>query len=170
MTPFGHIGGGLVVGCVVEKLLFKEPITAATIGLIVFLSILPDLDSLPAYLLKKWQPGQKKLNHHQYFSHTPLFYILLSILVGIGWGKEPALLFLLVTLTHLLLDSWATDDGIMWLWPFSHKIYNIFPSNLHEGGLYGVRYYLRYVRHLQVSIPEVILIAGGMVLAFLWWR
>jgi hypothetical protein len=170
MTPIGHIGGGLVVGCVVEKVLLKEPLTPATLGLIIFLSILPDLDSLPAYIFKKWRPGQKKLDHHNYFSHTPLFYILLSIFVGIGLGKELGLLFLLVTLTHLLLDSWATDDGIMWLWPIRKQKYSILPSNLHEGGIYGVRYYLRYIRNPGLLLPEIILLVGGVVSVMVWWK
>jgi len=170
MTPFGHIGGGLVAGVVVEKVLFKEPITPVGVAIIVFLSILPDLDSSLAYLFKKWRPGQGKLNHHDYFTHTPLFFILLTSLVWIGLGKEMGILFITVTLTHLLLDSWATDDGIMWLWPLSRKKYSIFPRDLHEGGLYGVRYYLRYIRQFIVSIPELFLFLGGLVLVFLWWR
>jgi hypothetical protein len=170
VTPFGHIGGGLLVGCLVEKIILKGEITPATIGIIVFMSILPDLDSILAYLFKRWQPGQKKLDHHNYFTHTPIFFIFLSLILWIAFGKYLGILFLSVTLTHLLLDSWATDDGIMWLWPASHKIYSILPRNLHEGGLYGVRYYIRYVRYFQLSIPEVILFVGGLALAYLWWR
>jgi hypothetical protein len=170
MTPFGHIGGGLVVGVVVEKVLFKEPLTPATVGIIVLLSILPDLDSALAFLFKKWRPVRQKLNHHDYFTHTPLFFILLTPLVWIGLGKEIGVLFLSVTLTHLLLDSWATDDGIKWLWPISQKKFSIFPHNLHEGGLYGVRYYSRYIRQFIVSIPEAVLFIGGVVLVFLWWK
>lgn len=170
MTPFGHIGGGLIVGSVMEKVIFKEPFTPAALGIIVFLSILPDLDSSLAFLFKKWKPGQEKLNHHDYFTHTPLFYILLTGVVWIWLGKELGGLFLSITITHLLLDSWATDDGIKWFWPISNKKYSLFPSDLHEGGLYGVKYYVRYLRKYQVSIPEVVLFVGGLLLVFLWWR
>jgi hypothetical protein len=170
VTPFGHIGGGLIVGCVVEKIVLKGEITPVTIGIIAFISILPDLDSLPAYLFKRWKPGKGKLNHHGYFTHTPFFNVLFSTILWLIFGSDLAILFLSITLTHLLLDSWATDDGIMWLWPVNHEQYSIFPRNLHEGGLYGIRYYLRYVRYFQLSIPEVMLFIGGLVLAYVWWR
>jgi hypothetical protein len=168
MTPFGHIGGGVVVGCLAEKLILKGQLSSAKVGIIILISILPDLDSSLAVLFKKWRPGQEKLNHHDYFSHTPLFYLLLSVIVWLIWGKEIGVLFLLITFTHLLLDTWATDDGIMWLWPITRKKYSIFSTNLHEGGLYGTKYYLRYIGKLQVSIPEAVLFVSGVLLVILW--
>ncbi len=170
MTPFGHIGGGLISGVIVEKVLFKEPLTPAVVGVIVLLSILPDFDSSLAYLLGKWRPGKGRLDHHAYFTHTPILYVMLSIMVWIVVGKEWAVVFLVVTITHLLLDSWATDDGIMWLWPISRKRYSLFPHNLHESGLFGLRYYLRYIRQYIVSIPEIVLFIGGLLLVILWRR
>jgi hypothetical protein len=170
VTPFGHIGGGLIVGCLVEKIMLKGEISLAALGIITLFSILPDLDSIPAYLFKGWKPGQKKLDHHGYFTHTPFFYILLGTAIWLGLGKDIGILFLSITLTHLLLDSWATDDGIMWLWPISNKRFSILPRNLHEGGLYGVQYYLRYARHLQLSVPEAMLFVGGLGMVIFWWR
>jgi hypothetical protein len=168
MTPFGHIGGGVVVGVLAEKLILKGQLSPAKVGIIVLFSILPDLDSSLAVLFKKWRPGQEKLNHHDYFSHTPFFYLLLSVIIWLIGGTEMGILFLLITFTHLLLDSWATDDGIMWLWPFNRKKYSIFPSNLHEDGLYGTKYYLRYIGKLQVSIPEAVLFVAGVLLVIFW--
>jgi len=168
MTPFGHIGGGLVVGCLAEKLVLNGQISPGKVGIMVLLSILPDLDSSLAVLFRKWRPGQEKLDHHNYFTHTPFFYLILSGLFWLIWGAEMGVLFLSITLTHLFLDSWATDDGIMWLWPFNRKKYSLFPSDLHEGGLYGVRYYRRYVTKLQVSLPEALLFVGGWLMIFLW--
>jgi hypothetical protein len=170
MTPFGHIGGGLLVASAAEMIIFKGEFSAATLGIVIFLSILPDMDGIPAFLFRKWRPGYKKLDHHNYVTHTPIFYIFLSIAVWIGIGKELAILFLLLTMTHLLLDSWGTDDGIMWLWPISKRKLSVFPSNLHEGGVYGVRYYLRYVRHLGSLLPEVLLLVGGVVSVIFWWN
>ncbi len=170
MTPFGHIGGGLLVATVAEKIILKGELTPALLGIVAFLSILPDLDSMFAFLFKNWQPGQKKLDHHEYITHTPIFYIFLSLIIWIGIGKEPSILFLLLTMTHLLLDSYGTDDGIMWLWPISKRKYSVFPSNLHAGGVYGVRYYLRYLRHLGSLLPELLLIVGGVVSVIFWWK
>ena len=149
---------------------YKEEFSAAALGMVIFLSILPDLDVIIAFLLRKWRPGVKKLDHHDYLTHTPIFYICLSMLIWFGNGKQQAILFLLITLTHLLLDTWRTDDGIMWLWPVSKRKLSIFPSNLHEGGVFGVRYYKRYVRQLGSFLPEVILFVGGMVSVIAWWK
>jgi LexA-binding, inner membrane-associated putative hydrolase len=170
MTTFGHIGGGLIVATAAQKIIFKDEFSAVTLLVVIFLSILPDLDSIPAFLFRKWRPGSKKLDHHDYVTHTPIFYILLSIIIWIGIGEELGILFLLLTLAHLLLDSYGTDDGIMWLWPMSKRKFSVFPSNLHEGGVYGIRYYLRYVRHLGSFLPEVLLFMGGVACLITWWR
>jgi hypothetical protein len=170
MTPFGHIGGGLLVASAAEKIIFKGEFSAVTLGIVVFLSILPDMDGIPAFLSRKWRPGYTKLGHHDYITHTPIFYICFSIAVWFIFGKELSILFILLTMTHLLLDSWATDDGIMWLWPMSKQKFSILPTNLHEGGVYGVRYYLRYVRHLGSLLPELLLLMGGGVAVIIWWK
>ncbi len=170
MTPFGHIGGGLLVATAAEKIIFNGEFSAATVGIVVFLSILPDLDGIAAFIFRKWRPGYKKLDHHDYITHTPIFYFCLSIAVWIGVGSELAVLCLLLTMTHLLLDSWGTDDGIMWFWPISKRKFSILPNNLHEGGVYGVRYYLRYVRHLSSLLAELFLFIGGVATVFVWWK
>jgi LexA-binding, inner membrane-associated putative hydrolase len=170
MTSFGHLGSGMLIASLSERTLLKGQFSPATLGILIFLSILPDLDSVPALLLKKWRPGGEKLDHHNYVTHTPIFYLLLALVVWIAFGKVYAILFLLLTLTHLLLDSWGTDDGIMWLWPLKKDKYSFFRSELHAGGLYGIQYYLHYVRHLQVVIPEVLLFTGGLVAVILGWR
>jgi hypothetical protein len=170
MTPFGHIGGGLLVARAAEKIIFKGEVSAATLGIVVILSVLPDLDSMFAFLFRKWRPGQKKLDHHDYVTHTPIFYICLSIAVWVGIGKDLGILIFLLTLTHLVIDSYGTADGIMWLWPMSKRKFSILPKNLHEGGVYGIRYYQHYVRHLGSLLPELILLVGGVVSVFIWWK
>ena len=170
MTTFGHIGGGLLVASAAEKIIFKGEMSAATLGIVVFLSILPDMDGIAAFLFRRWRPGSKKLDHHDYVTHTPIFYIFWSIVIWIGIGRQLSILFLLLTMTHLLLDSYGTDDGIMWLWPISKRKFSVLPSSLHEGGVYGVKYYLRYIRHLGSLLPEVVLFVGGVVAVIIWWR
>lgn len=170
MTPFGHIGGGILVASAAEKIIFKDEFSVATLGIVVILSMLPDFDSIPALLFRKWRPGYKKLDHHDYVTHTPILYILITPIAWIGLGKEFSILFLLLTMAHLLLDSWRTDDGIMWLWPINKRKLSIFPTDLHAGGVYGIRYYLRYARHLDSLLPEVLLLAAGVVSVIFWWN
>jgi len=170
MTLFGHIGGGLLVAGAAEKLMINADFSAVTLGIVVFLSILPDLDGILAYLFRKWKPGVKRLNHHDYFTHTPILYLCLSIAIWFGIGKDFSILFILLIMTHLILDSWGTDDGIMWLWPASKRKFSILARNLHEGGLYGMSYYRRYICNLGSSLPEVLLFMGGLVSVFVWWK
>lgn len=127
MTPFGHIGGGLLIAGVAEKIIAKGQFSLTTLGIALFLSLLPDLDGIPAFLFRKWRPGNKRLDHHNCVSQPPLFYLFFSIIVWISIGKELSILFLLLTLTHLQMDSWGTDDGIMWFWPISKQKFSFFP-------------------------------------------
>jgi hypothetical protein len=124
--------------------------------------LLPDLDSLFALLLGKWSPGAEMLSHHSYFTHTPLVYLILSGLVWWAVGWKGSVMFLAVTMTHLLFDSWGTDDGIMWLWPLRTRQYSLFPMEAHAGGIYGLRFYLRYARTPRLVLPELLLVAGGV--------
>jgi len=167
MTLVGHIGGSLIAACVVERGLFGKKPTPVTLGLSVLVGLLPDLDGLLALAIGRVKPGQEQLPHHRYPTHTPFFYLLLTGVVWLFAGVEFAVLFGTLTLVHLLLDSWGTDDGIMWLWPFSSRQFSVFPTNLHADDLFGWRYYWRYVRHWHVTVPEVALLVGGLVLYIL---
>ncbi len=170
MTPFGHLGSGLLIVSIAEKTISKGQLSPKTLGVLALLSILPDIDGALAFIIRKWQPGQEMLKHHNYPTHTPIFFLFLSILVWIIFGERISILFLILTLTHLVLDSWGTDDGIMWLWPLSSRQFSLFPINLHEGGVFGIQYYLRYIRCLRLMIPETLLFVGGIVSAMKFWH
>ncbi len=161
MTTFAHVSGGVAVAAAVQHFVFKEEIAPSTILVGALLGLLPDLDSLFALLVERWTPGGQMLSHHRYFSHTPLFYLLLAGVIWLAVDWKWALLFLAVTLTHLLMDSWSTDDGIMWLWPLSKEQYSLFPMDIHAGGVYGVQFYLRYARTPRLILPELIIILAG---------
>lgn len=161
MTTFAHVGGGIAVAAAVQHFVFKEEIAPSTILVGAFLGLLPDLDSLLALLFGKWSPGAEQLSHHGYFTHTPLFYLCLSVIIGLVFDWKWALLFLAVTLTHLLMDSWSTDDGIMWLWPLSNRQYSLFPMDSHAGGIYGLQFYLQYLRNPRLILPEITIVAAG---------
>ena len=161
MTTFAHIGGGIAVAAAVQHVVFKDEITPSTIIIGALLGVVPDLDTLFALLFGKWSPGAEMLSHHRYFSHTPVFYIIISSLIWWVLGWKWAFLFLMITLTHLIMDSWSTDDGIMWLWPFQMKQYSIFPMDSHAGMVYGLQFYARYFRTPRLVLPEIIFIATG---------
>jgi hypothetical protein len=163
MTPFGHLGGSLLAAEVIEKVVLKSPVTLASLVISSLIGLLPDLDGFLIYFLGKWKPGRQMLKHHGFPTHTPLFYLLLSLFVWLILGLNTALLFAVLTLLHLLLDSWGTDDGIMWGWPFNKKQISLFPVDLHEGGVFGLQYYLRYLHCARVAVPEGLLLVGGIL-------
>ena len=161
MTIFAHVGGGIVVAAAVQNLILQDEITPGTLIAGVILGILPDLDGIFALVLGKWTPGVEQLSHHRLFTHTPVFYLVLSGIIWFWMGWKWALIFFVLTLTHLLFDSWSTDDGIMWLWPFQKKQYSLFTKDIHAG-LFGWQFYLNYLKTPQLILPEIALILGGV--------
>ena len=172
MTTFAHIGGGIVTAAAVQHFVLREEITPTTIVIGALLGLLPDLDSVFALLLGKWSPGAGRLSHHRYFTHTPIFFLILAGWIWLAAGWKWALMFLAVTLTHLLFDSWSTDDGIMWLWPLRDQQYSLFLMETHSGGIYGLQFYTRYLSTPRLIFPELILVAGGVyvILRYLFNR
>ena len=161
MTTFAHIGGGIAVAATIQHFIIKEEITPTTILVGVVFGLLPDLDSIFAFLFGKWSPGSQKLSHHSYFSHTPLFFAFVSGIIWLIVDWKLALLFFTVTMTHLLMDSWSTDDGVMWLWPISSEQFSIFRIDLHTGDIYGIQFYKRYIQTPRLVLPELIIIFAG---------
>lgn len=151
---------------VVERCVFANEATPLVLGLAAIVGLLPDIDGLAAMVAKRHKPSQQKMCHHQWWSHTPLFYVGLTALVTLLTSLHYGVLFGVLMFVHLLLDSWSTDDGIMWLWPLSRRQYALFPTNLHADGAFGVRFYRRHVRCGRVIIPEVLLVVSGVLLAF----
>ena len=163
MTTFAHVGGGIAVAAAVQHFVFKEEIAPSTILVGAFLALLPDLHTLFALLFGKWSPGGAMLTHHRYFTHTPLFFLGIAAIIWLVADEKWACVFLSVTLTHLLMDSWSTDDGIMWLWPITSKQYSLFPMAIHSGGIYGWRFYWHYIRNPRLILPEILMVAAGVV-------
>lgn len=138
-------------------------VTPLMIGVSALIGLLPDMDSLLA-TAKGHRPAKGRLRHHQSVTHTPLFYLLVTLLISLVVPMQQAVLFGLLAFLHLALDSWSTDDGIMWLWPLSRRQFSLFPRDLHAGGVYGLTFYRRHVRCAQVIVPELLFVLGGCAL------
>lgn len=92
----------------------------------LFGSVFPDFDLLYFYLL-----DARQHHHHHYWTHLPIVWLLLSVLLLHGlWRRgHPAalgcaVLFLGNVWLHLLLDSWAGD--IWWLYPLLDQPFALF--------------------------------------------
>lgn len=162
MTSGAHVGAGIVSAYVVSSVL-QQPVTPAVLGAAIGLALLPDLDAIPLKLHQVLRGVQGRVNHHAYFSHTPVLYLLAALLLAVWASWQAVLLFVVVTLGHLALDSWATDDGIMWLYPFRRKQYALLPQPIHDGGLHGKEFYKRYYGLRHFLVAELALVFGGLV-------
>jgi len=155
-----------VLGAYVLGWALHQPVTPVVVGAAIGLSLLPDLDALLVRARQHRQGIIGHNNHHTLVTHTPLFYLTVAAILACCVALQSALFFLLVTLGHLMLDSWATDDGIMWLYPFRRKQYALLPRPIHAGGLYGKEFYKQYYRLWHFLVAESVLIMGGLLVAW----
>ncbi len=144
LTPIGHIGAGVVGALLLDTFVFHRPPTTETLSLAVGFSLLPDLDAPVVAALRGNWPLRRRNDHHTSFSHTPLFYVVMALMLAPFVTPRGVVFFLSLTLLHLALDSWATDDGIMWLWPHTDTQYALLPVPLRDEKVYGWRYYRYY--------------------------
>jgi hypothetical protein len=165
LTPIAHIGAGVVGAFLLDTLIFHRPVTTETLGLAMGLSLLPDLDiPVVAVRSQNWPPRERN-NHHTSFTHTPLFYLAVTLALALFLPTRVVVLFGALTLLHLAFDSWATDDGIMWLWPCRKKQYTLFPASARGDDVYGWRYYRHHYlqEHRHAAWTEMGLMAMGLV-------
>lgn len=88
-------------------------------------SVFPDLDLIWFYLI-----DDRAFHHHKYWVHAPGFWLLVAAValpviatLARHW-LLPAVAFLAIIFLHLILDSLV--GSIMWTWPFSDQLYQLF--------------------------------------------
>lgn len=130
MLPTGHIAAGYLTGYALLK--FSHPAVSIQqqtqlLWWAVFFGFAPDLDVFVYFALNKTLlvSGEAKKNHRLYISHAPMLWLLAGLAIYFFassiYLKNIGLLLWLGSWSHFLLDS--VEYGIMWLWPFSAKIY-----------------------------------------------
>ncbi len=165
MTSGAHIGAG-VIRAYVWGAVFNQPVTPAVVAAAVGLSLLPDLDAIAVRVRQQRQGAIGHNKHHALLTHTPLFYLAAAALLACCVAWQSVVFFLVITVGHLMLDSWATDDGIMWLYPFRRKQYAVLPRPIHAGGLHGIEFYKRYYRLWHFLVAESALMMGGLLVTW----
>lgn len=130
MLPTGHVAAGYLTGYALLK--FAHPALeihqqTQLLWWATFFGFAPDLDVFYFFIRNKTLlvSGEAKSNHRFYFSHAPVLWLL----AGLGvyffgssiYIKDIGLLLWLGSWSHFLVDS--VEYGVMWLWPFSTKIY-----------------------------------------------
>lgn len=149
-----HRIGGLCAGFIATNILFPGTFTVTKLVLgSAFLagsyigSVVPDIDHPNSFIGKRFKVisyGVNKMCGHRGFVHSPLFFLIYSLLVmflSVYFSGFAQILYyqfamgsVLGFFSHLLLDC-LTVGGIPLLSPFSKKTYRIakFRTNKSEG-------------------------------------
>lgn len=130
MLPPGHIAGGFLAAEALIKIA-KPNLPLAQLHQLLywgmFFGFAPDLDMFWEFLQEKAFiiKDLKNHNHRKLLSHAPLLWLIAGLLIYFFATNEyikcVGLLVWLGSWSHFILDS--IEYGIMWLWPFSKKIY-----------------------------------------------
>jgi len=129
MLPPGHLAGGFLTAEALLKIT-RPDLSSVQISQLLcwglFFSFAPDLDTFFGFIREQaWFVKDQRNNHRKFISHAPLLWLTVGLLIYISsldvYWKLVGLLLWLCSWSHFLLDS--IEYGIMWLWPFSKKIY-----------------------------------------------
>lgn len=129
MLPPGHIAAGYLTARAL--IYFTQPAISQSqqsqlLWWGIFLGFAPDLDSFVSFAKERaWFVKNRANNHRKFITHAPILWLIAGLVVYFfspdAYWKTVGLLIWLASWSHFLLDS--IEYGIMWLWPFSNKIY-----------------------------------------------
>jgi len=140
--------------------------TAPEALMLLLSAFLPDVDFLREMYLTRKYPG-KIFNHHNFITHTPAFYIL--FLLGLGlWSTKYALLASYGLTTHFIMDTIVAPRGIRWFYPFKNKYYLLadFTKNIEDTNKW-LRAYKKLPIYKYDNIAFVLTVVLVMVLYIL---
>lgn len=161
MHPLAHISYPALLFIILAEI-FGVPYVSSDILLIVIFSVIIDFDFFYFIFVKN---GNYKiaLPHHAWFTHWPITYIPLLILLFFN----PSRWLFLMTFSiyfHLAMDLF-TGNGIMLFYPFSKKYHKFFSKELIKyDGLAWAKVYQR------MTIFKVDVIAGITLIIFLFFK
>jgi|GEM_PF-1659626 len=134
MMPYDHAAVGYLFSFLLLRIahaaLLPEQINFLLLwGL--FWAVAVDWDMIVSALMLKSLKMQDKVSHRRFFTHTPIFGLVIGLTMyffsGSLYGQYFALVFLAAFASHMVVDS--IEIGIMWFWPFSRKQYFLFDCN-----------------------------------------
>jgi hypothetical protein len=137
MLPPGHVAAGYLAAYSFVKIV-KPALEPSQINQLIlwstFFSFAPDLDWFWAFAREKAfiVKDFKQNDHRKFYSHAPLPWLATGLLIYFlssnEFVKYFGLMLWLGSWTHFVLDS--IEYGIMWLWPFSSKVYALKDAGL----------------------------------------
>lgn len=116
------------------------PYSAHILSTLIVTGIIPDLDVIYQKVILK-RPFDHTFQHHLWLSHWPVTYLPLVFLSAIT-GNPYVYAVTAGLYSHLVLDTFFVADGIMWLFPFSKKMYCFFGK--HTKGHHGKEWFSIY--------------------------
>jgi hypothetical protein len=128
MLPPGHIAAGYLTAEIVLRTFNFDFDTNQIQNLLIWGAVfgfIPDLDFFLAFAKQgKMRIDNDVANHRKFISHAPLLWLAVGVVIFVfaptDFVKVLAVLLWLCTWSHFILDA---EWGIMWLWPFSKKLY-----------------------------------------------
>ncbi|MBU1906504.1 MAG: metal-dependent hydrolase [Candidatus Omnitrophica bacterium] len=129
MTILSHAAFPSLLFIIAAKLLHIQYFLSDVL-ILIFFSILPDFDFLFHRFIKK-RKYDLNFQHHKWFTHWPITYALLLILL-LFFPNLKLFLICYGLFSHLILDTFLSGNGIMWFYPFSKKFFNLFAKELNN--------------------------------------
>jgi inner membrane protein len=127
-------------------------------------SVFPDIDMFWFHLI-----DQRSVNHHEYWTHIPAFWVGLLALAAPAWMllrrqvlPAAVFLFFIGVMSHMVLDT--VTGYIRWLSPF-----NPIAISLNTVRALYSPWYLNFLLHWTFGI-ELVLTAAAAILAWRRWR
>jgi membrane-bound metal-dependent hydrolase YbcI (DUF457 family) len=138
MLPPGHVAASFLSSYAFLKIAYPglEPSqTDFLLALGAFFGFAPDLDMFFAFAKEKAFVirDEEKNSHRKFYTHIPFLWLILALAVYCFSKTEiekltGAMIFI-GSFSHFLIDS--VEHGIMWLWPFSKKVFALKDAGRH---------------------------------------
>ncbi|QQS59096.1 metal-dependent hydrolase [Candidatus Peregrinibacteria bacterium] len=148
----------LPAGYILTKKLQKTSGVAKYLWVGLLGSILPDIDMLYFYLV-----DNKQHLHHDYWIHTPFYWMLISLFTFLALRLLKKQKYYLVSLIffaniflHLFLDTLV--GKINWLYPFSSKSFSFFEvPAIYDYWVYNFVFHWTFLIEVFVIVCAVLL-------------
>lgn len=126
----------------------NDLLTPECLGKVFVLGVLPDVPLTLLVLSGKFDPSIHY--HHTWITHTPIFWLVVSVLVAGIFSVQTGAFLLGATWLHLGMDWYGGADGIPFLYPFSRTQFGVLLS-----GINGASGLTVYFGNPYLLLPEI---------------
>jgi len=98
-----------------------DSLTSKGLGRLFLFGILPDIPLALLVISGRFDPDIHY--HHRWITHTPVFWLIISLLTMRFYSRDTGLELLAATWLHLGMDWYGGADGIAFLYPLTDRQY-----------------------------------------------